>query len=89
MIEPERIEQIARVVTRAGLSVETVSALREAFPEMHFTYCLDDDIGAPLPVREESDFNIYLVDGHDHCMRFTTELARATGIVLAEVSDGA
>lgn len=87
MIEPERLEQIARVVARAGLNDETVSALREVFAGMHFTHCDDDDIGAAArPVREEPGFNIYLVDGQDHCMRFTNDPERATGVVLAAVS---
>jgi hypothetical protein len=87
VIEPERIEQIVAVVTRAGLTPGTVSALREVFPELHFTHCLDDDIGTVPPVREEAGFNLYLVDGQDHCMRFTADPERATGVVLAEVLD--
>jgi len=87
VIEPERIEQIVAVVTRAGLTPGTVSALREVFPEMHFTHCLDDDIGGPQPVREAAGFNLYLVDGHDHCMRFTDAPERATGVVLAELTE--
>ena len=37
MITPERIEQLTRVVERAGLNERTLSALREAFGEIHFT----------------------------------------------------
>ncbi len=93
MITPERIEQVTRVVERAGLNERTLSALREAFGEIHFTYCMDDDIGAGVgvgaPVREAEGFNLYLVDGRSHCMRFTNDLAAATGLVLAETDHGA
>ena len=64
-------------------------ALRETFTDMHLTYCMDDDIGAGsaaiAPVREAAGFRIYLVDGRDHCMRFTRDLESATGLVLAEI----
>ncbi|MFY9976293.1 MAG: DUF6129 family protein [Chromatiaceae bacterium] len=88
-MDPSRIDQIAAVVERAGLNEQTLAALRETFTDIHLTYCMDDDIGsgpaAPRPVREADGFRIYLVDGRDHCMRFTRELASATGLVLAEV----
>jgi len=93
MITRERIEQVARVVERAGLNDRTVSALREAFGELHFTHCMEDDIGcgpgAGVPVREADGFNLYLVDGRAHCMRFTNDLDAATGLVLAEKDHGA
>jgi hypothetical protein len=93
MISTERIDQIVRVVERAGLSDQTIGALRQAFMPIHFTYCLDDDIGsgigAPEPVRSTPGFNLYLVDGHAHCMRFTSDPAAATGLVLAELDGSA
>ena len=90
MISPERIDQVVRVCERAGLNDRTLSALRESFRPIHFTYCLDDDIGigigAPEPVRTTDAFNLYLVNGQDHCMRFTDDPDVATGLVLAELS---
>ena len=87
MIAPERLDQVARIVEKAGLSDQTLMALREAFQDMHLTYCADDDIGVVEPVRREQGFNLYLVDGRDHCMRFTADLDAATGIVLAGLED--
>ncbi|MCG6863136.1 MAG: DUF6129 family protein [Chromatiaceae bacterium] len=87
MIRPERLDQVARIVERAGLDEQTVGALREAFTDMHLTYCMDDDIGIVEPVVRAEGFNMYLVDGRGHCMRFTNELETATGIVLAEVDE--
>ncbi len=89
MIAPALIERIALVVERAGLSEQTLGALRESFADLHFTYCMDDDIGegvdSALPVRVSSGFKIYLVDGRSHCMRLTGDLESATGLVLAEL----
>jgi hypothetical protein len=86
MITDALIDQIAIVVQRAGLSGQSVAALRDAFPGIQFTHCLDDDIGAGIePFREAEGFNIYLVDAGNHCMTFTRSLDNATGLVLAEV----
>jgi hypothetical protein len=88
-ISPERIEQVALVLERAGLSEQTLAALRESFVGTHFTYCMDEDIGegagTPAPVRESAGFRIYLVDGRSHCMRLTGDLESATGLLLAEL----
>jgi hypothetical protein len=88
MISNEFLDQIQTIVSRAGLSADSVAALRVAFPDHHFTHCLDDDIGVGIPpVRETDAFNLYLIDGSEHCLRFTRDLESATGVVLAEVSD--
>lgn len=84
MIRPERLDQVARIVARAGLGQQTLDALRAAFTDLHLTYCSDEDVGCEEPIRREDGFNIYLVDGRGHCMRFTGDLESATGIVLAE-----
>ncbi len=85
MIESSQLEKIALVVEKAGLSETLISSLRNAFPEMHFTYCLDDDIPAGKPVVSKENFNIYLVDSRGHCSNLTTELSIASGLVLAEI----
>jgi hypothetical protein len=88
MITQTFLDQIETIVTRAGLSSDSLAALREAFPDHHFTHCLDDDISAGIePVREAEGFNLYLIDASEHCLRFTRELDSATGLVLAEVGD--
>jgi hypothetical protein len=59
--------------------------LRANHPTIHFTYCMDDDMGVQKPYASHPGFNLYLVDGREHCMKFTSELHYATGLVLAEV----
>ena len=87
MIAPERLDQVSLIISRAGLNDQTLMALREAFQDMHLTYCMDEDIGVGEPIRREKGFNLYLVDGRGHCMQFTTDLDAATGIILAELED--
>lgn len=85
MIAEERLDQITEVVRRAGLNAETIAALREAFADVHFTHCNDEDIGVGRPVRSADGFNLYLVDGREHCLVLTDDPANATGVVLAAV----
>jgi len=87
MIPSERLAQVREILERAGLQEQTVSALREAFTDLHFTYCMDEDVGTEEPVIQAKGFNLYLVDGRGHCMRFTTDRKKATGILLAEVEE--
>jgi hypothetical protein len=88
VIAPERIERIALIVERAGLSETTLSALRESFADLHFTYCMDEDIGAGIgtaaPVHDSLGFRIYLVDGRSQCLSLTGDPESATGLLLAE-----
>jgi len=85
MISMENTQAIADEVISKGLDYDTVSQLRQSYPGIHFTYCMDDDINAGKPVLEADKFNIYLVDGREHCLCLTNDFDVATGIVLAEV----
>ena len=85
MIPPERLDQVVTVLERAGLNAQTLSVLREALPDLHFTHCMDDEIVNRTPVRTTAGFNLYLVGGSDgHCLQLTSNLDAATGLVLAE-----
>ena len=85
MINIESTQNIANEVISKGLDYDTVAALRQSYPSIHFTYCLDDDITNAKPVLEADAFNIYLIDGREHCLCLTNDFDVATGIVLAEV----
>ncbi|NBB73370.1 MAG: hypothetical protein GVY35_06780 [Bacteroidetes bacterium] len=88
MITDDFLDQVTTIITRAGLTADSVAALRDAFPDVHFTHCLDDDIGAGIdPYREADGFNLYLITGAEHCISFTRSQDGATGLVLAEVTD--
>ncbi|MGD8592222.1 MAG: DUF6129 family protein [Gammaproteobacteria bacterium] len=85
MINMESTQNIANEVASKGLDYDTVAALRQSYPSIHFTYCMDDDITNAKPVLEADTFNIYLIDGREHCLCLTNDFDVATGIVLAEV----
>jgi hypothetical protein len=84
MIEENIIDQINLLVQNKGLDENLVGELRSQWPQIHFTYCSDDDVCGPKAIRESDGFSIYLVDGRDHCLAFTSNMEAATGLVLAE-----
>jgi hypothetical protein len=87
MITVEQLQAIIQNVEQHGLDHSTPVRLRELYPGMHFTYCLDDDINHARPVEERTCFNVYLVETGHHCLGLTTDLVAASGVVLAELVD--
>ncbi len=84
MIAEETIDKINALLIKNGLNEAEVSGLRRQWPKIHFTYCSDDDVCGPVAIRVSEDFSIYLIDGRDHCLTFTSDASIATGLVLAE-----
>lgn len=87
MITSQQLESITDYVTTYGPSEETLLALRQQFSDIHFTYCLDDDVMAPVPVVEQKHFNLYMIDSSNHCLSFTPDAELASGLVIAEITD--
>ena len=85
MISQETLVQIAGRITAAGVDESILATLRSEYPQLHFTYCSDDDIPNNDPVLEQEHFNLYLIDGRDHCLCMTRDFANATGVVVAEI----
>lgn len=86
MISNSRLAQIVQRVEQHELNGQLLSHLRSAYPDIHFTYCMDADVIEEVPpVEKRSAFNVYLVDGREHCLRLTTDHNIATGVVLAAV----
>lgn len=87
MITPTQLKSVARQTDKLELSDTVTFSLREQFPEIHFTFCHDDDVCAGKPVYASSHYNLYLIDSSDHCLTFTQDMKAATGIVVAETCE--
>ena len=87
MIQQDIIDKIGSKVQEAGLDDSLVGKLRVEWPEIHFTFCSEDDIDQAKPVYENNDFFLYLVDNSNHCISFTSSHDNATGVVIAECED--
>ncbi|TCJ11566.1 hypothetical protein EZJ19_15555 [Parasulfuritortus cantonensis] len=88
MIAEDTLAKVVAQVDSVGLGEATITALRQAWPGVHFTYCSEDEVPARLkPVADGRDFGVYLVSGAEHCVAFTDHLEAATGLVLAARSE--
>lgn len=87
MIQAEIVERVRVLLSEHGVDEMAVSQLRSLWPEIHFTYCSEDDIHSGRPVQQTEKFSLYLVDSSDHCLCLTTDFNTATGLVIAEHYD--
>jgi hypothetical protein len=85
MITSEQISAIIAKIETKGVGDDTVCELRQQYHPIHFTYCMDDDLPNNTPIIEHKDFNLYLIDGREHCLCLTNDYNAATGIVVAEI----
>ncbi|MET0116852.1 MAG: DUF6129 family protein [Sedimenticola sp.] len=87
MISQQQLSEISTWLDDQSIGSGIDHQLRERYPEIHFTYCMDDDVIAAKPVAEHAQFNLYLVDSSNHCLGFTHNLDSASGLVVAEIED--
>jgi len=86
MIAEATLNEICDLAAGQVLGEALVADLRVRYPDYHFTWCFDDDIGATAkPWAERDTFNLYLVNAGDHCAKLSNDAESASGIVLAEV----
>lgn len=85
MIESQVLDEILAFVNAEGGEANVIPKLRERWPDMHFTHCLEDELCLEEPVREGETANVYVVDGSEHCMKITKDPDTATGILIAEL----
>lgn len=85
MISGEQMEAVGGWLQVNAGSASIEQDLRTAFPDMHFTFCLDDDVISDSPASELPGFNLYLVDSSSHCLCLTGDPEQASGLVVAEL----
>ncbi|MFI3220111.1 MAG: DUF6129 family protein [Methylococcales bacterium] len=85
MIAEVQLQAVVKRIASAYLDDALITQLRAEFAPLHFTYCYDDDISDRTPVLETEQFNLYLIDGREHCLKMTNDYEAATGIVVAEL----
>ncbi|WP_448205747.1 hypothetical protein [Azospirillum sp. sgz302134] len=87
-LSPERIDAIAAIAARVfadGKGTDAaVRAVREANPDLSNVTGAHASVMAEDPYREEPGFNLYLVDGSNHCWLITNKPDSATGVVIAQ-----
>lgn len=86
-LSAERIENVVAIASQrfaAGDKVgAVVQAVKAAHPGLTVTGTFAS-IMAEDPYREEARFDLFLVDGSNHCWAITGAPDAATGLVIAE-----
>ena len=85
MISPAQLVQVGEAVmldARAG-------ALRQRFPDLHFSECSEDDVSPRYNTALAVDgYDLVLITGASgHCLELTNDAASATGILVAAKVD--
>ena len=87
-IDAALLDAVGARIGEVGVSETILPVLREVWPQVHFTFCSEDDIPARLnPAAKGDGFSLYLVSGLQHCIGFTTQFEAATGLVIAADSE--
>ena len=84
-MQQDVIDRITDQLLSQDIDEHTLQSLRKAYHDIHFTFCMDDDIYNGKPVKETEKFNVYLVNSSSTCLSLTNDVDRATGLVIAEV----
>lgn len=79
----EDLTRIDALLAQARKEEQPFADFRQKFPGVSLTRCDAQDMSGEDPYHEYPQFNLYLVDGRDHCWRLTGDPASATGIVVA------
>lgn len=78
------LAQLEALLGSVAVGGNPLADFRQRFPGLSLTRCDVSDMGSDEPFRTYPGFNLYLVDGSNHCWRITGDTAAATGIVVAQ-----
>jgi len=87
MITQEQLNSVGELLKNQPISEQVVEKLRSGFSDLRFTYCMDDDIVGAIPVLEDQQFNLYLVNSSSSCLSLTNDMEAASGVVIAEIEE--
>lgn len=87
MISNEQLEAVGDWLADNKSDANLEQGMRAAFPDIHFTFCLDDDVISDQPASVGSGYKLYLVDSSSHCLSLTTDSTVASGLVVAELGE--
>ena len=84
MITAPTLEALAQAAGGRAPDEALLAELRRQWPDLRLTLCSDNDVPARLPPALEGEsFNLYLVNGSEHCLSLTNDPEVAIGVVLA------
>lgn len=81
------LTEIEQALAAPDAASQAYGTLRQRFPHLACIRCDASDV-TEEPFRSFREFDLHLLDSADHCAQITSDLARATGIVLAKRRGG-
>lgn len=87
-LSADDLSEIEALLAGHDADTKALADLRRRFPNLSLTRCDAADLDAEPPFRAHRRFDLYLVDGMDHCWHLTSDPSRATGIVVVEHEAG-
>lgn len=87
MISAQQLQQVSAWLEQKGRRGDMEAQLRADFPDLHFTFCSDEDVMSDKLAAATAGYNLYLIDASNHCLCLTQDMATASGVVVAETED--
>jgi hypothetical protein len=81
-LSAEDIHEIGALLGAEDAGASTFATLRARFPKLSLTRVDPSDLGVETPFRQYKLFDLYLVDGSNHCWSLTNDPELATGLVV-------
>jgi hypothetical protein len=75
--------EIDALLSAPGGAAQAFAKLRERFPGLSVTRVDASDLSLETPFRQYEGFDLYLVDGSNHCWSLTESPENATGVAVA------
>lgn len=84
-LDESQITQIGQLLeSRNTIDEAAISKLRDAYPNLRFTLCSEDDIGERESYQTYTNFDLHLVASiPGSCSHLTYYLEQCTGILIA------
>lgn len=79
-LRAEHLTEVAELLSTSA--TPPIAELRQRFPSLTVTRCDASDV-TETPYFTCGFYDVHLLDGRDHCITLTYDLAAATGLVLA------
>ena len=77
------LEELAAQLVAHGPSGQTIQGLREAYPQIRFLLCSEDDVGEKTAYRSYPGFDVFLMAGGWGCACLTDAIEASVGLVIA------
>lgn len=89
MITPELLQTVSTALADGNARIPGIEQkLREAFPGVTFSLCMDDDIPSRLkPLLTGEGFALYGISTGGHCAALTSSAESASGLAIALLND--